>query len=136
MTEVSGHMSFAEVSTVLWRQRQLLELLEVKLDEQHHLLRRGRERLLALLVAELERVHDELLYVELFRAIEVDALAESLGLAPNPSLADLAAASPSPWSSIFDEHRVALSALVEDVHVAAAPRRFSSRRAHNEVCAP
>ena len=131
-----AHMGFAEVSTVLWRQRHLLELLEVKLDEQHDLMRRGRERHLALLVAELERVHDELLYVELLRAIEVDSLAELLGLAPNPSLSELADASPSPWSSIFDEHRVELAALVDAVHVAAAPRRSSSRRAHNGVCAP
>ena len=128
-------MGFVQVSNVLWRQRHLLELLEVKLDEQHLLMRRGRERHLAVLVSEIDRIHDELLYIELLRAIEVDSLAEALGLPPSPSLAEVAAAAPAPWGSILDEHRIALRDLVDNVQDAAAPQRSSSRRGHKGVCA-
>jgi hypothetical protein len=116
-------MGFAEVSTILWQERHLLELLQFKLDEQQLLLAAERARYLAFAGAEIERVLEELRHVELVRAIEVDTLAESLGLQPSPSLAELAEASPPPWGALFAQHRAALQEQTDDIRAIAATNR-------------
>lgn len=108
-------MGLSEVSTILWQERHLLELLVFKLEEQQLLLAAGRTRWLALAADELDAVMDELRDVELLRAMEVDAAAGALGLAPNPSLAELAAAAPDPWDDLLAQHREALLLLADEV---------------------
>jgi hypothetical protein len=108
-------MGLPEVSTILWRERRLLELLVFKLDAQQLLLGSGRERWLTHASDELEDVLEELRHVELVRAMEVDGVANSLGLGPGPSLAELAAAAPPPFDELFSQHRVALVELAAEV---------------------
>ncbi|MBV9665058.1 MAG: flagellar protein FlgN, partial [Actinobacteria bacterium] len=49
----------------------------------------------------------------------VDELAIDLGLGPNPSLAELAAAAPDPWNGVFERHRHALDVAVAEVNALA-----------------
>jgi hypothetical protein len=115
-------MGLSEVSTLLWQERQLLELLVFKLEEQQLLLAAGRTRWLALAADELDAVMEDLRHVELLRAIEVDATAAALGIEAGPSLAALAAAAPEPWDDLLTQHRVALVLLSDEVR---------DRSAHN-----
>ena len=108
-------MGLSEVSTILWQERHLLELLVFKLEEQQLLLAAGRTRWLAMAADELDAVMEDLRHVELLRAIEVDATAAALGIAAGPSLAALAAAAPDPWDDLLAQHRTALLLLAEEV---------------------
>ena len=108
-------MGLPEVSTILWRERELLELLLYKLDAQRMLLGSGRDRWLPHVSDELEAVLEELRHTELLRAMEVDAVAHELGLPPAPTLAELAAAAPAPWDELLTQHRDALLGLSGEV---------------------
>src|SRR3954468_20435718 len=84
--------SLSELSTVLWRERELLELLLFKMEEEQLLLAAGRSRWLGRATHEVEIVLQEIRKAELTRALEVAAVAELLGLGPDPSLRELARA--------------------------------------------
>ena len=123
-------MSFQDISNTLWRQRNLLEMLMFKLEEEQLILAAGRTRWVAPATREIEQVLDEIKTTEVVRATLVDAIAASLGLAPNPSLRQLVDASPEPWSSLFDEHRRAFLGLTEEVvAVSKANKDFLARGA-------
>src|SRR4051794_35727218 len=118
----------SEVSNILWRQRQLLELLVFKLEEEHLVLASGRTRWLSHATREVETVLEEIKRLELDRAIHVDALARVLDLPPAPSLRELGEAAPDPWAGIFAEHRRSLLELAQDVEgLAHASRDMLSR---------
>lgn len=108
-------MGLSEVSTILWQERDLLEQLVFKLEEQQLLLAAGRTRWLARAADELDAVMEDLRHVELLRAIEVDDTAKALGIAAGPSLAALAAAAPEPWDGLLAQHRDALVLLADEV---------------------
>ncbi len=108
-------MGLPEVSTILWRERQLLELLVFKLDAQQLLIGSGRDRWLTHASDELQLVMEELQHVELLRAMEVDSVASSLGLPPGVSLAELADAAPAPFDDLFRQHRICLLELSSEV---------------------
>src|SRR5919107_4550897 len=96
-TEKEEQVSLTELSSVLWRTRELMELLLFKLEEEQLLLAAGRARWLAHATREVEMVLEELKTVELSRAVASDAAAVELGLGPNASLRALADAAPPPW---------------------------------------
>lgn len=106
---------FAEVSDILWRERELLDVLAFKLDQERLLLADGSVRWLARATHEIDLVIEQLRLVELTRAVEVDALAQDLGLPPSPTLAELAAAAPSPWCELFEAHREAFVTLTKQI---------------------
>ena len=116
-------MTLTEVSNILWRERQLLELLLFKLEEEQLLLAAGRSRWLAHATREVETVLAEIKRVELTRAADVEALALSLGLPANASLRDLAETAPAPWNSVFDEHREAFLAATQEISALAQDNR-------------
>jgi hypothetical protein len=128
-------MGLADISTILWRERELLELCLFKLEEEQLLLRAERTRWLARATAEVEIVLTEIRRMELARATAVDAAAEELGLAPNPSLAALADACAEPWSSILREHRASFSTLTAEIAALAAANRelIGARQAATEA---
>ncbi|MGE3621019.1 MAG: flagellar protein FlgN [Acidimicrobiia bacterium] len=131
-------MGFDEVSTVMWRERRLLEVLLFRLEEEQLLLAAGRTRWLSAATADVELVLDEIRTVELGRSVLVDELAEHLGLGPSPSLRELVRAAPEPWRTIFEEHRGAFLALTDEiVGLAQANRDLVSRgqRAAQELLA-
>lgn len=108
-------MSFQDISNTLWRQRNLLEMLMFKLEEEQLILAAGRTRWIGPATREVEQVLDEIKTTEVMRAMQVDAVAPSLGLPANPSLRQLVDAAPEPWSALFDEHRRAFLGLTEEV---------------------
>jgi hypothetical protein len=113
-----------DVSTVLWRERQLLELLVFKLEEEQLLLSAAKSRWVNHASREVEIVLEQLRSAELLRAVKVDVAASQLGLASYPGLRSLAQASPEPWSSIFSKHREAFLELTQEV------RELSERNRH------
>lgn len=108
-------MGFAEVSTVLWRERELLELLLFKLEVEQVLLATANTRWLPHATREVELILDQIRETELARAVQVAALGAELGLGDNPSLTELSKASPEPWSDIFTDHRHAFLVLTQEV---------------------
>jgi hypothetical protein len=116
-------MGLAEVSTILWRERELLELLLFKLEEEQLVLTTGRTRWLTRATKEVEVVLGEIKRTELARATEVDSAAAALGLGPNPSLNKLADACPEPWAGMLREHRKAFLTLTAEITELAALSR-------------
>lgn len=108
-------MGLSEVSNILWRERQLLELLLYKLEMEQLLLASGKTRWLAHAAREIEDVLEAIRSAELARAVEVESLATDLGLPPNASLRELAEAAPAPWRHILDEHRAGFLTATQEV---------------------
>src|SRR3954452_4532815 len=108
-------MGLAEVSNILWQERQLMELLLFKLEEEQLVLASGRTRWLNHATREVEMVLEEIKRAELARAVEVDAVAGQLGLLAGPSLRELSEAAPAPWGGLLDQHRKAFLTLTQEV---------------------
>jgi hypothetical protein len=116
-------MSLEDVASILWREREALDLLLFKLEEEQLVLAGGRNRWLEHATREVELVLDRIRQTELLRAAEVDAAAADLGLPPNPSLLGLAAAAPPPWDDLLREHRRAFLALIAEITALAETNR-------------
>jgi hypothetical protein len=126
-------MSLNNVSTILWRERQLLELLLFKLEEEQLLLAAGRARWLARAASEVETVLEEIKLAELARCVDVDAVAGELGLDANPSLGSLIEAAPAPWSGIFADHRDAFLSMTQEILSVAGSNRELLNRGQQAV---
>ena len=116
-------MGLAEVSSTLWRERELLELLLFKLEEEQLLLASGRTRWLSRATREVEVVLDEIRRAELLRAVQVDEAAADLGLPPGPSLRCLAERTEEPWRSLLCQHREAFLAMTAEIQSIATANR-------------
>jgi hypothetical protein len=104
-------MSVNDLSAVLWRERELLELLTFKLEEEQLLLTAGRSRWIGHASREVEQVLERLRSVGLERTVESGAVAEEWGLGSDAPLRDIVAAAPGgPWGEILASH---LQAMVE-----------------------
>ena len=116
------------LSSVLWRERQLLELLLFKLVEEQLVLGSGDHRWLARATREVELVLDQVRVAELGREVEVSALAGQLGLPGEPNLRALIAEVEEPWTEIFTKHREGFLELTREItEVAAANRALVGR---------
>jgi hypothetical protein len=112
-----------ELSSVLWRERELLDLLLFKLEEEQLLLSAGKTRWLPHAAREVESVLEQIREAELLRAVVSDNAAESLGLTSNPSLRALAEAAHEPWRGILLDHRDAFVAVAAQVKELAEGNR-------------
>ena len=108
-------MSTEDLSSVLWRERDLLELLLFKLEVEQLVLTSGRTHWLAVAAREVETVLHEIRDAELIRAIAVDTVAAGLGLEPNASLREIAQASEEPWRAIWLDHREAFTTVATQI---------------------
>lgn len=125
-------MGFAEVSDILWRERELLDVLLFKLEEEQLLLAAGRVRWLARATREVELVLEQIRLTELTRSVEVDAVAASVGLEPGASLSNLSEVAPEPWNELFRAHRNAFLTLTTEISaLAEANRDFVSSAYHS-----
>ena len=113
-----------DVSTVLWRERQLLELLVFKLEEEQLLLTAGKVRWVNHASREVEIVLEQLRAAELFVQSRSKRPPRSSGSGTYPGLRSLSQAAPEPWSSIFSRHRQAFLELTGEV------RDLSERNRH------
>jgi len=116
-------VSLAELSNVLWRQRQLLDLLLFRMTVEQTLLVGRQVRWLARATDEVEAVLEEMRETELVRTVVLQEAADDLGLGIDPSLREVAEAAPEPWGDIFEEHRRAFLGLTDEVQTIAASNR-------------
>ncbi|NCT91414.1 flagellar protein FlgN [Cellulomonas sp. APG4] len=129
-------MSLNELSGVLWRERQLLELLLFKLEEEQLVLTSGRTRWLGHATREVESVLEQIRTAELGRAVEADAAARELGVPEGSSLSVLAASAPAPWDDLLREHHEAFVSLTDEIKSLAESNRdllATSHRAAQET---
>lgn len=108
-------MTMEDLSSVLWRERELLETLAYKLEVEQLVLAAGRSHWLAVAAREVEDVLQCIRDIEVLRAVEVEEVAEALGLDPEPSLRELAEASEEPWRSILLDHREAFTTTAAQI---------------------
>jgi hypothetical protein len=116
-------VGLTSLSSVLWRMRELLELLLFKLEEEQLLVAAGRGRWLAHATREVELVLEQIRQVEVVRAAEAQAVAIDLGVVGEPSLSELAAVAPAPWSELLRQHRQAFIALTAEIGSLAETNR-------------
>lgn len=129
-------MSLNELSGVLWRERQLLELLLFKLEEEQLILTSGRTRWLGHATREVESVLDQIRTAEIGRAVEADAVARELGLPEGSGLRALADAAMPPWDELLGEHHQAFVSLTSEITSLADGNRellSTSHRAAQET---
>lgn len=113
----------SDLSQILWREREILELVLFKLEEQRLLLADGQERWVCHASRELDSVLDQLGAMELNRAVASAAAAAELGARDDAGLRELAWAAPPPWPSVLDRHGGALLRLAEEIVELAAGNR-------------
>ncbi len=111
------------LSLILWRERELLELLAYKLELEQLVLASGRSHWLAQANREVEDILSTLRETELLRAVAADAAAYDAGLEPNPSLSSLAEVAEEPWKTILVEHRDAFRDMTRDITALAEANR-------------
>jgi transposase len=105
-----------ELSAVLWRERELLELLTFKLEEEQLLLTAGRSRWVDHASREVEQVLERLRAVGLERGIESAAVAEEWGTPSDAPLRAIVAAAPAgPWGDILAAHLRAMLELTTQI---------------------
>ena len=110
-----GGTDYQHLSTMLWREQELLDLLLFKAEEKQYLILTGKTRWLARIAHEIEVVLDQLRSLEVERAGVTEEIATRLGVGANPSLRQLAEAAPAPWNDLYAKHHEALLVLVTEV---------------------
>jgi flagellar biosynthesis/type III secretory pathway chaperone len=105
-----------ELSAVLWRERELLELLTFKLEEEQLLLTAGKSRWIEHATREVEQVLDRLRTAGLERTVEVAVVAEEWGTSSEAPLRELVDHAPEgPWADIFSSHLRAMTELTRQI---------------------
>ena len=109
-------MSANELSACLWRERELLDLLAFKLEEEQFLLTTGKSRWLQYATREVEQVMERLRSAGLARSVEAAVVAEEWGAPQNATLRELVDRAPDgPWADIFTAHLAALTEYTEQI---------------------
>ncbi|WP_210507534.1 flagellar export chaperone FlgN [Naasia sp. SYSU D00057] len=109
-------MSANDLSTLLWRERELLELLLFKLEEEQLLLSAGKAKWLPFATREVEQVLVRLRQAGIERTVESAALAQEWGAGDEATLRDLVRHAPADaWRDIFQSHLTALTALTAQI---------------------
>jgi hypothetical protein len=121
-------MGLSELSAVLWRERDVLEVLLFKLQEEQLLLAADHVRWLPRATREVEVVLEEVSRTELARAVESEGVAIELGLAPEASLLEISAVAPEPWGELLVHHRTALQVCTSEVRELARVNEHLLRR--------
>lgn len=112
-----------KLSQILWRERELLDTLLFKLEEEQMVLASGRTRWLVRAAREVENVLETIRETEILRSVAADEVAASIGLGHNPSLHALAEAVDEPWHSILLDHHEAFTTTTHEVIALADANR-------------
>lgn len=112
-----------KLSLILWRERELLDVLLYKLEIEQLVLASGRTSGLMRAAREVEAVLQRLRETEVLRAVAADDAALDAGLEPHSSLRALAEAVDEPWRSILLDHRDAFLDLTRSIHDLADANR-------------
>jgi len=101
----------------------MLDLLIFKLEEESLVLTSGRHHWLPRATSEVEFVLSRIQEMETNREILAAEIGSELGLGSTPSLADIADASPEPWSGTFRDHRRAFQSMLSRTQEVAQRNR-------------
>jgi hypothetical protein len=112
-----------KLSQILWRERELLDTLLFKLEEEQMVLASGRTRWLARAAGEVEQVLATVRETEILRSVAADEAAAAVGLAPNPSLRALAEAVDEPWQTLLLDHHEAFTTTTHEIVALAGANR-------------
>jgi hypothetical protein len=112
-----------KLSQILWLERELLDTLLYKLEEEQMVLASGRTRWLVRAAQEVEHVLGTLRETEILRSVAADEAAAAIGLGHNPSLRALAESVDDPWHSILLDHHEAFVAVTHEVVALADANR-------------
>ena len=93
--------SFSDLSGLLWRERDLLDLLLGRLDDG---------------IDDTDGLFRSLSSLELHRAILAREVGVELGVDGEPTLADLVRLAPADWTEVLADHRQALRTMAEKVN--------------------
>ena len=105
-----------ELSAMLWRERELLELLTFKLEEEQLILMSGKTRWLQHATREVEQVLNLVREAGLGRSVEVAALATEWGTDENATLRELIDKAPGgAWSEILSSHLTSMAGLTSQI---------------------
>ena len=104
-----------KLSLILWRERELLDTLQYRLEVEQMVMANGQGRWLAKAAQDVETVLEEIRGTEILRAIAADEAAAELGLPPNPSLSGLIDRVAEPWQTIMTDHRTAFRAASAEI---------------------
>lgn len=97
-----------ELSAVLWKERELLEVLLYKLECEQLLLVSGKTRWLNRAAEDISQVAEKLRGIGLARAVEVATIAEKIGAPEDASLRQIIdATEEGPWREILNAHLAA-----------------------------
>lgn len=116
-------MSMEDLSSVLWRERELLDTLLYKLEVEQLVLAGGRTHWLAMAAREIDDVLAQIRDIELLRAVEVDLVAAELGLDPAPGLHEIADRCDEPWRGIWLDHRAAFTTVATEIQKMSVSNR-------------
>jgi transposase len=109
-------VSAQDLSALLWQERELLELLVFKLEEEQLLLTSGKTRWLHHATREVEQVLERLRETGLARAVHASGVAGAWGIDDSATLRELVAAAPDgPWQELLSAHLQAMTALVAQI---------------------
>ncbi|WP_217184103.1 flagellar export chaperone FlgN [Streptomyces sp. AC495_CC817] len=109
-------MAAHDLSMQLLRERELLELLLFKLDEQQMLLATGRSRWIRHAVNETERVLAAMPTAALTRDTLVVAVADEWGVPEATTLRELVEAAPTEaWREVLSGHLDTMTALAAEI---------------------
>jgi hypothetical protein len=112
-----------KLSQILWRERELLDTLLFKLEEEQMVLASGRTRWLGRAAREVENVLATVRETEILRSVAADEAAASVGLGHNPSLRALAEAVEEPWQTILLDHHEAFTTTTHEIVALADANR-------------
>lgn len=128
-----------DLSAQLWRERELLDLLTFKLEEEQLLLSAGKARWLSHATREVEQVLERLRTAGLERASAAAAVAHDWGLPADATLRDLAAgATDGPWAELLSAHLTAMTdqaAVIRQLRDANAQFLRAATRSTQETLA-
>ncbi len=110
-------MGANELSAVLWQERELLDVLEFRLEAEQSLLSAGKTRWIQRASDEIAALTAQIRKLNLVRDVEVAQLAEEWTLEDElPSLREIIAHAPDlVWHDIFSAHLTALLASIERI---------------------
>lgn len=118
----------AQLSRVLWQQRDLVEVLEYRLEVQQLIMVSGRAERLAMAVGEVEAALDAIRAIEDSRLRVVADAAGALGLPRDATLTQIRSTAPEPWNFVLGDHHTAFLKLVQSTEDLSARNRELAQR--------
>jgi hypothetical protein len=109
-------MGANELSAELWRERELLELMLFKLEEEQLLLMAGKSRWIAHATREVEQVLERLRQLGLSRSVHAEQVAAEWGAPADAGLRQLVEHAPDGvWQEVFTAHLTAMTELTDEI---------------------